>query len=58
MWVVYSGEVRGDVGMRSRMCYIGYELSDFPLLLYKAGIVEGYKHPVWMCAKPQHCPAL
>jgi len=23
MWVVYSGEVRGEVGSRSRMCYIG-----------------------------------
>jgi len=24
MWVVYSGEVRGEVGTRSRMCYIGW----------------------------------
>ena len=23
MWVVYSGEVRGEVGTRSRMCYVG-----------------------------------
>jgi len=23
MWVVYSGEVRGEVGMRSGMCYVG-----------------------------------
>ena len=22
MWVVYSGEVRGEVGTRSRMCYV------------------------------------
>jgi len=27
-----------------------YELSDFPVLLYKAGIVEGYERPVWTCA--------
>ena len=24
MWVVYSGEVRAEVGMRSRMCYVGW----------------------------------
>jgi len=24
MWVVYNGEVRGEVGTRSRMCYIGW----------------------------------
>jgi len=24
MWVVYSGEVRGEVGSRSLMCYIGW----------------------------------
>jgi len=24
MWVVYSGEVRGEVGTRSRMCYVGW----------------------------------
>jgi len=24
MWVVYSGEVRGEVGMRSGMCYVGW----------------------------------
>jgi len=24
MWVVYRGEVRGEVGTRSRMCYIGW----------------------------------
>jgi len=23
-WVVYSGEVRGEVGTRSRMCYVGW----------------------------------
>ena len=23
MWVVYSGEVRGEVGTRSRMCCVG-----------------------------------
>ena len=23
MWVVYSGEVRGEVGTRSRTCYVG-----------------------------------
>jgi len=23
MWVVYSGEVRDEVGTRSRMCYVG-----------------------------------
>ena len=27
-----------------------YELSEFPLLLFKAGIVEGYEHPVWTFA--------
>jgi hypothetical protein len=30
--------------------FLLHELSDFPLLLYKAGIVEEYKHPVWTCA--------
>ena len=24
VWVVYSGEVRGEFGMRSRMCYVGW----------------------------------
>jgi len=24
MWVVYSGEVRGEVGTRSGMCYVGW----------------------------------
>ena len=24
MWAVYSGEVRCDVGTRSRMCYVGW----------------------------------
>ena len=24
MWVVYSGKVRGEVGTRSRMCYVGW----------------------------------
>jgi len=24
MWAVYSGEVRGEVGTRSRMCYVGW----------------------------------
>jgi len=24
IWVVYSGEVRGEVGTRSRMCYVGW----------------------------------
>jgi len=24
MWVVYSGEVRGEVGTTSRMCYVGW----------------------------------
>ena len=24
MWVVYSGEVRGEVGTGSRMCYVGW----------------------------------
>jgi len=24
VWVLYSGEVRGEVGTRSRMCYIGW----------------------------------
>ena len=24
VWAVYSGEVRGEVGMRSRMCYVGW----------------------------------
>ena len=24
MWVVYNGEVRGEVDTRSRMCYIGW----------------------------------
>jgi len=24
MWVVYSGEVRGGVDTRSRMCYVGW----------------------------------
>ena len=23
MWVVYSGEVRGEVGTRIRICYVG-----------------------------------
>ena len=26
MWAVYSGEVRGEVGTRSRMCYVGWEV--------------------------------
>jgi len=24
MWVVYSGEVKGKVGTRSHMCYVGW----------------------------------
>jgi len=24
MWVVHSGEVRGEVGTKSRMCYVGW----------------------------------
>jgi len=24
MWVVYSGDLRGEVGARSRMCYVGW----------------------------------
>ena len=24
MWIVYSGEVRGGVGTRSRVCYVGW----------------------------------
>ena len=24
MWAVYSGEVRGEVDTRSRMCYVGW----------------------------------
>jgi len=24
VWDVYSGEVRGEVGTRSRMCYVGW----------------------------------
>jgi len=24
MWVVYIGEVRGEVGTRSRVCYVGW----------------------------------
>jgi len=24
VWVVYSGEIRGEVGARSRMCYVGW----------------------------------
>ena len=24
MWDVYSGEVRGEVGTRSHMCYVGW----------------------------------
>ena len=24
MWVVYSGEVRSELGARSRMCYVGW----------------------------------
>ena len=24
IWAVYSGEVRGEVGTRSRMCYVGW----------------------------------
>ena len=24
MWVVHSGEVRGELGTRSRMCYVGW----------------------------------
>jgi len=24
LWVVYSGEVRGEVGTRSRLCYVGW----------------------------------
>ena len=26
VWVVYSGEVRGEVGTRSGMCYVGWLL--------------------------------
>ena len=32
MWVVYSGEVRGEVGMRSRMCCVGWVM--WVLVLY------------------------
>jgi len=27
--------------------FLLFELLDFPLLLYKAGIVEEYEHPIW-----------
>jgi hypothetical protein len=30
--------------------FLLYELSDFLVLLYKTGIVEGYECPLWMCA--------
>jgi len=30
--------------------FLLYELLEYPLLLYKASIVEEYEHPVWMCA--------
>ena len=35
MWAVYSGEVRGEVGTRSGMCYVGWVvLVHGVLLLY------------------------
>ena len=30
--------------------FLLFELLDFPLLLYKAGIVEEYEHPIWTWA--------
>ena len=43
MWLVYGGEVTGEVGTRSRMCYVGWVmwvqgvllLYAIPLLLTK-----------------------
>ena len=36
--------------MEQEAIFLVYELLEFPLLLYKAGVVEGYEHPVWTCA--------
>ena len=33
MWAVYSGEVRSEVGTRSRMCYVGWVVSVHGVLL-------------------------
>ena len=33
MWAVYSGEVRGGVGTRSRMCFVGWVVWVHGLLL-------------------------
>ena len=29
MWVVYTGEVRGEVGTRSGMCCVGWVVTKF-----------------------------
>ena len=39
MSVVHSGEVRGEVGMRSRMCYVGWVLVSHVFLF---GHIWGY----------------
>ena len=36
MWAVYSGEVRGKVGTRSRMCYVGWAVWVHGVLLLYA----------------------
>jgi len=36
MWAVYSGEVRGEVGMRSRMCYVRWVVRVHGVLLLYA----------------------
>ena len=33
MWVVYSGELRGEVGTRSRICYVGWVVWVYGVLL-------------------------
>ena len=35
-WVVYSGEVRGEVGTRSGMCYVGWVVWVHGVLLFYA----------------------
>jgi len=50
MWAVYSAEVRGEVGTRSRMCYVGWVVRVHGVLLlyvmsrYHIMFVEIYVH--------------
>ena len=45
-----NAENEMDFHVEKESVFLLYKLSDSILLMYKAGIVEEYEHPVLMCA--------